>query len=99
MKKTLKMSLNIDNPYAPKSKSTKVLNFLPDHSPCQIYQGTIQPAGHRATNRWKIETYENSKGPLWIPSHLANGPWNKSLNFIFPTKNDPKSLKNMLVKY
>ena len=27
-------------------------------------------------------------------SHLANGPWNKSLNFIFPTKYViPKSLK------
>ena len=29
-----------------------------------------------------------------IPTHLANGPWNKSLNFIFPTKYViPKSLK------
>ena len=27
-------------------------------------------------------------------THLANGPWNKSLNFIFPTKyRIPKSLK------
>ena len=31
---------------------------------------------------------------IWQFSHLANGPWNKSLNFIFPTKYViPKSLK------
>ena len=30
---------------------------------------------------------------IYIP-HLANGPWNRSLNFIFPTKDViPKSLK------
>ncbi len=29
-----------------------------------------------------------------IQAHLANGPWKKSLNFIFPTKNViPKSSK------
>ena len=31
---------------------------------------------------------------MYIHTHLANGPWNKSLNFIFPTKYvTPKSLK------
>ena len=34
---------------------------------------------------------ESSK---YVKTHLANGPWNKSLNFIFPTKYViPKSLK------
>ncbi len=42
--------------------------------------------GHRSTMRafFLLSTY----------SHLANGPWKKSLNFIFPTKYViPKSLK------
>ena len=33
-----------------------------------------------------------------ITTHLANGPWNKSLNFIFPTKYGiPKSLKRLAI--
>ena len=36
----------------------------------------------------------NSLDNIWKISHLANGPWKKSLNFIFPTKYGiPKSLK------
>ena len=36
---------------------------------------------------------EEHKQPA-TKTHLANGPWNKSLNFIFPTKYViPKSLK------
>ena len=32
------------------------------------------------------------------PSHLANGPWNKSLNFIFPTKYViPKRLSRLAI--
>ena len=32
------------------------------------------------------EFWEESWGPEFPNSHLANGPWKKSLNFIFPTK-------------
>ena len=36
---------------------------------------------------------------VWSPkTHLANGPWNKSLNFIFPTKYViPKSLSRLAI--
>ena len=34
----------------------------------------------------KPEFGENRMGPKRIQPHSANGPWNKSLNFIFPTE-------------
>ena len=52
----------------------------------------------QTANHFQLRPHNKNPSPPQPPSktkpHLANGPWNESLNFIFPTKYViPKSLK------
>ena len=38
------------------------------------------------SRRWPLNWYQCALPCCHDKSHLANGPWNKSLNFVFPTK-------------
>ncbi len=52
------------------------------------------PEGHESYHFISFPCKIHGGKPIGKPSHLANGPWNKSLKFIFPTKYGiPKSLK------
>ena len=77
-------------PYAPKSTSTNILktSFL-INSPCQ---GAIQPAGHRATNRWKIETSQLEKAH-WVDQLPILGM------FTHPTSNDENPYNGYINPY
>ncbi len=56
----------------------------------------VQIGGHdwAMFERWHVYNWKMIRCGWCYRSHLANGPWKKSLNFIFPTKYGiPKSSK------
>ncbi len=66
---------------------------LPTQTSCTIIFGEIPK--NITINLYQVWSPQNGWVPFNDPyTHLANGPWKKSLNFIFPTKYGiPKSSK------
>ena len=55
------------------------------------------PASQQMPTGWLEDSPTEIPNTIPICSHLANGPWNKSLNIMFPTTYcNPKKFKKFL---